>query len=111
MQVKKYKGKVFGMSMTADERKAMQIELRKEIADIDRKYAADIDALMLYVLASRYGWRKKRLLDIWRAFAEEHQKLCEYYQMDDPGDSEYLAHHELSKIGVDVHKWEKGEFD
>ena len=111
MQVKKYKGKVFGMSMTADERKALQIELRKEIAEIDHKYAADIDALMLYVLASRYGWRKKRLLDIWKAFAEEHERLSEYYQMDDVGDLEWLAHRELAKIGVDVRKWEKGEFD
>ena len=111
MQVKKYKGKIFGMAMTADERKALQMELRKEIAELDNKYAADIDALMLYVLASRYGWRKKRLLEIWHAFAEEHKRLCEYYQMDGAGDSEWLAHHELAKIGVDVRKWEQGEFD
>lgn len=111
MQVKKYKGKVFGMSMTADERKAMQIELRKEIAEIDRKYSSDIDALMLYVLYSRYGWGKKRLFKLWTAFAEEHKKLCDKYEMDDPGDSEWLAHRELNKIGVDVRKWEKGEFD
>ena len=111
MQVRKHNGKIVGMGMTSAERKAMQIELRKELAEIDRKYAADIDALMLYVLASRYGWRKKRLLEIWHAFAEEHKNLCEYYQMDGSGDSEWLAHRELAKIGVDVLKWEQGDFN
>ena len=105
MRIKKYNGKVFGAELTAAERKAMNIEINRQIAEKDAKYAADIDALVLYVLMAHYGWKKKRLKKFWDAFCTEHKALRDYYLMDEPGDSEWLAHRMLKDIGVDIHQW------
>lgn len=105
MRVKSYKGKVFGAELTAAERKAMDIEIRRQLAEKDEQYAADIDAMVLYTLMKHYGWKQKRLREFWEAFIAEHKALREYYLMDDPGDNEWLAHRKLHDIGVDIHQW------
>ena len=50
MRVKKAGGKVFGAVLTATERKAMEMEINRQIAEADRRYADDIDAMVLYTL-------------------------------------------------------------
>ena len=109
MRVKSYKGKVFGAELTAAERKAMNIEINRQLVERDKQYAADIDALVLYTLMAHYGWKKKRLKRFWDAFVAEHQSLREFYQMDAPGDNEWLAHRRLKQIGVDVRLWYEEE--
>ena len=105
MRVKKFNGKPYGVEFSAAERKAMNLEINRQIAEKDEKYQEDIDALVLYVLMVHYGWKKKRLRRFWDAFIAEHKALREYYLMEDPGDSEWLAHWKLKKIGVDIHQW------
>ena len=105
MRVKSYKGNVFGAELTAAERKAMKIEINRQLIEKDKQYAADLDAMILYTLMAHYGWGKKRLKDFWKAFVVEHQALRDFYEMDDPGDNEWLAHRKLKDIGVDVHEW------
>lgn len=105
MRVKTHKGKVFGAELTADERKAMNIEINRQILVRDAEYSADIDAMVLYTLMAHYGWKKKRLKKFWDAFNAEHKALREHYEMNKPGDNEFLAHRKLKEIGVDVHQW------
>lgn len=107
MKVRKLYGKPYGVDLTAAERKAMQLEINRQIAEKDEKYQEDIDAMVLYVLLSRYGWKRKRLRKFWKAFIEEHKALRDYYHMDDPGDNVWLAHRKLKEIGVDIHQWYK----
>ncbi len=107
MRVKKFNGKPYGVEFTAAERKAMDMEINRQIALKDEKYQEDIDAMILYVLMVHYGWKKKRLRKFWKAFIAEHKALREYYQMDKPGENEWLAHRMLKEIGVDVHQWYK----
>lgn len=107
MIVKKLNGKPYGVEFTATERKAMQLEINRQIAEKDEKYKEDIDAMVLYVLMKHYGWGKKRLRKFWKAFITEHNALRDFYKMDDPGDSEWLSHYNLKKIGVDIHQWYK----
>lgn len=42
MRVKKAGGKVFGAVLTAAERKAMDMEINRQIVEADRRYADDI---------------------------------------------------------------------
>lgn len=109
MRIKKHKGKVFGAELTAAEKKAIDIEIDRQIAEKDAQYAVDIDAMVLYTLMAHYGWKKKRLKRFWDAFIVEHKELRERYQMNEPGDNEWLAHQKLKAIGVDVHQWYKEE--
>ena len=109
MRVKKYNGKAFGVQLTAQERKAMNIEINRQIAEKDEQYKEDIDAMVLYTLLAHYGWKKKRLRRFWDAFIKEHNALRDTYLMDEPGDSAWLAHRKLKEIGVDIHQWYKEE--
>lgn len=45
MRIKKAGGKVFGAVLTAAERKAMDMEINRQIVEADRRYADDIDAM------------------------------------------------------------------
>lgn len=107
MRVKTYKGKVFGAELTAAEKKAIDIEIDRQIAEKDAQYAADIDAMVLVTLKEVYGWKEKRLKKFWDAFIQTHKELQEHYEMYGVGDVEWLAHQKLKAIGVDVHQWYK----
>lgn len=109
MIVKKFNGKAFGVELTATERKAMHLEINRQLAKRDEQYTADIDAMVLYTLMAHYGWKKKRLKRFWKMFSEIHKDLREFYLMDDADDNKWLAHHKLKEIGVDIHQWYKEE--
>ena len=75
MRVKQFKGKVYGADLTAKERKAMELEINRQIAEADRQHANDFDAMVLYVLHTHLGFGKKRLRRFYDAFSAEHDKL------------------------------------
>ena len=107
MRVKQYKGKVYGADLTAKERLAMNIEINRQIAEADRKYTNDIDAMVLYTLHVHLGFGRKRLRRFWEAFSREHKALIERYHM--PEDGAWLCRRKLQDIGVDVEAWNKEE--
>ena len=105
MVIKSHKGKKFGAVFTAAEQKAMNLEINRQLLKKAEQFAEDMDATVLYTLLSGYGWKKKRLRKFWDTYFAVHQELREFYQMSDPGDTEWLANRKLKEIGVDVHQW------
>lgn len=105
MRVKKAGGKVFGAAMTAAEKKAMELEINRQIIEADRKYVNDIDAMVLYTLHVHLGFGAKRLRRFYEAFSAEHDRLIQYYQM--PDDYTWLCREMLKRIGVDVEAWNR----
>ena len=61
MRIKKAGDKVFGAVLTAAERKAMDMEINRQIVEADRRYADDIDAMVLYTLHVHLGFGKEML--------------------------------------------------
>ena len=88
------------------EKKIVDEEINKLILQRDEEYAADMDAMILYVLMKEYGFRKKRLRKFWNAFRKAHQDLRDYYEMQSNSDNVWLAHRKLAEIGVDVKAWQ-----
>lgn len=105
MLVKKAGGKVYGATFTAAERKAMDMEIKRQLLEVDKNYTNDIDALVLYVLHTHLGFGKKRLRRFYEAFSREHDRLVEHYQL--PDDGAWLSMQKLKDIGVDVEKWNR----
>lgn len=103
MRVKAYKGKVYGAELTAKEKKAMNLEISRQIAEAERKHANDLDILILYVLHVHLGFGKTRLRRFYEAFSAEHDALIAHYEM--PEDNVWLADQMLKRIGVDVAVW------
>ena len=105
MQVKKVRGKVFGAVLTAAERKAMEIEINRQLVEVDRRYTDDIDAMVLYTLHVHLNFGKKRLRKFYNALSAEHDRLIQHYQM--PDDYTWICKEMLKRIGVDVEAWNK----
>lgn len=88
------------------EKKIVDEEINKLILQRDEEYAADMDAMILYVLMTEYGFRKKRLRKFWDLFQKAHRELRDHYEMQSNADNVWLAHHKLADIGVDVKAWQ-----
>lgn len=106
MRVKKAGGRVYGAELTAAERKAMNIEINRQIIENDRKYAKDFDATILYFLHLKYGFGHKRLKEFFMEFDKLHEELIEYYQLDEQ-DGAWLCNHKLLEYGIDLDEWYK----
>lgn len=108
MRIKKAGGKVFGAVLTAAEKKAMDMEINRQIVEADRRYADDIDAMVLYTLHVHLGFGKKRLRKFYDAFSAEHDRLIQYYQM--PDDYTWLCKEMLKRIALMLkHGTKKGK--
>lgn len=105
MRIKKAGGKIFGAVLSAAEKKAMDMEINRQIVEADRRYADDIDAMVLYTLHVHLGFGPKRLRRFYEAFAAEHDRLIQHYEM--PDDYTWLCKAKLKEIGVDVEAWNR----
>lgn len=97
---------MYGADLTAAERKAMSIEINRQIAEADKQYRNNIDIMVLYALRAHLGFGKKRLRRFYEAFNKVHEMLIAHYEMPEE-DGTWLADRELKKIGVDVAAWNR----
>lgn len=105
MQVKKAGGKVFGATLTAAERKAMNLEIERQLAEYTVLHQREIDAAVLWVLHAQLGWGEKRLRRFYDQFSVEIDELIKRYEMD-VEDSAWLCTRKLADIGVNLDRWE-----
>lgn len=103
MRVKKAGGKIIGAELTVAERKAMEIEINRQIAEHDRKHVNDIDALVLYQLRVQFGFGKKRLKRFFDNFAPALAELIRHYEM--PNASTWICTEMLKRDGIDIEAW------
>lgn len=105
MIVKKVGGVVIGAQLTAAERKAMNIEIQKEIAARTRKSSLEMCALFLWYLHTECGFGASRLKKAFDAFGGSIDRLCERYEMTESGDDVWLCTKKLKEIGADIEAW------
>lgn len=99
--------------MTACQRKVMKKEIRRELAEHDRKHAYEIDAIVLWTLMQTFGFGEKRLKRYFDAFGENLKALINHYEMGEE-DEAWLCSRKLKEAGIDLDKWEEeknGEFN
>lgn len=104
MYVKKAGGKVYGADLTAAERKAMNMEIERQLAEYTRKYEVELNAMILYVLHEQLGFGEQRLRRFFDRFSVEIDALVNRYEMSD-ADAEWLCTRKLLDMGIDVAKW------
>jgi hypothetical protein len=106
MIIKKSGSHIFGAELTNAERKAMDIEIQKSMAEYDKANWMEIDAMVLWVLRTKFGWGPKRLREFYDGFVPEFEALLERYEMD-PSSGIWLCTKQLKDYGVDLEQWEK----
>ena len=111
MIVKKVSGIVIGAQLTEAEKKAMNIEIQKEIAERTRKHALELDSLFLWFLHEECGFGLSRLKKAFMSFDQSIEDLCRRYEMTESGDDVWLCTQKLKDIGADISKWsnERGD--
>ena len=109
MVVKKMHNKIFGAELTRNEQKALDIEIKKQLAEYDRKNMMEMDSIILWILHSMLGFGEKRLRSFYDNFHTELEALADRYEMDD--EDVYLCTENLRRIGIDVEKWHQEKED
>lgn len=103
MYAKKAHGKVFGVTLTAAEKKAMDMEIRRQLVEFDKAHLKEIDAMILWILRSEFGFgevRLKRFYDNFKECEDDFWSKCE----DEKTDIIWLYENLLKGSGVDVDK-------
>ena len=110
MYTKKAGGKVYGAHLTAAEKKAMDIEIRRQLAEYDLKHANELDAMILWHLHEEFGFGPKRLKQFYDTFAVRLNELIKHYEMTD-SDMVWLCTYKLKQYGIDIEEWNKQRRD
>lgn len=108
MQVIKTAGRIMGANLSSTERKAMMMEIRKELAEWDRKNLLEIDAVILWELHAQFGFGPERLKKFYMAFSDAIHDLANRYEMDDNDEDRiWICQKRLKDLGVDPETWAK----
>ena len=97
MKVKKAGKRVFGAVMSAAEKKAMDMEIQRQLAEYDRKHIREIDALVLWELREQLGFGNKRLKKFYDNFSRGIEALIRRYEMEQ-GDDVWLCTSKRSAV-------------
>ena len=101
MQIKKAGGKIFGAVLTSAEKKAMDMEISRQLAEYDEKHMNEIDAMILWHLHAEFGFGKRRLMRFYHTFSTRRKETAEYYVLEEERMS-WLYQEKLKRYGVDI---------
>ena len=101
MRVKKSCGKIFGADLTVAEKKALDMEIKRQIAEYERKHSNELQALVLWQLHEQLGFGVKRLKKFYDNFNPAIDELLERYQLEDD-DCSFICTLKLKELGLDI---------
>ena len=104
MVFKKYNGKIFGVELSKKEKEVFDQEVQKQLAEYDRRNAAEVDAIALWILHEMFGFGEKRLRAFYDSFHNELAALLDRYKME-KSDAVWLCTYKLKECGIDIRAW------
>lgn len=108
MNIKKSNGKVFGVSLSNAEKKALDMEIARQLADYTQKYELEVESMVLLVLRDEFGFGEQRLRRAHKGLSKGIDDLVNRYQMTDQ-DAAWLCTYKLKEEGFDISKWDEEE--
>ena len=99
-------------NLSPDVRKAMEAEagrMAKEAIDqMNRENEEELDAMVLYILHSEFGFGEKRLRRFYDSFSGGLRDLGKRYAMESYDDRIWLCRKKLKdECGIDISEWGK----
>ena len=107
MYVKRSGKYIFGADFTAAEKKAINLEINRQLADLTRGHAQELDAIILWYLHEEFGFGKKRLRRCFSGFSDAIEALAKRYEATDNAEKAWICSKKLKKIGVNLDEWER----
>ena len=108
MTVKTALGKIFGAKLNTAEKKAMDIEIKKQLAEWTEKHELEIEALILWQLHEQFGFGPERLKRFHDKFSENMDNLVAGYMLDEE-DQAWFCSYKLKEYGIDLEEWSSKE--
>ena len=109
MKIKRSGKTIFGADLTAAEKKAMNIEIAKQLAEFTRKYQVEIESLFLREMRQKYGHGAVRLRRDFDDFANDLDELIARYELGEE-DKLWLVQQQLKAEGFDVEQWHREKY-
>lgn len=106
MRVKKSGKHIYGADLSAAEKKAMDIEIRRQLAEYTKKHEQEVSAIILWELHTQLGFGYDRLKKFYDNFRPALDDLIKRYEMED-GDEAWLCTKKLKDYGFDISKMEE----
>ena len=106
MQVIKVLGKVYGAKLTNAEREALNIEIRKELAEMTRRHEIEMDSIILWEMMAQLDLDIDTLHKFYVAFGPSLKALIDRYELDETDDV-WLCTRKLKDKGIDIEAWRK----
>ena len=97
-----------GAKLTVAERRALNIEIRKSIAEWDRSNELNIEACILWALHTTFGFGPKLLKRYYQSFLDTFRDMVAWYELDtdEVGGAALVK---LKNYGVDLEAWKADE--
>lgn len=92
--------------MSVAERKAMDLEIQRQLAEYDQKHVAELDAMILWVLYNDFNFTPEQLRQYYDIFRASVHGLINRYELE-KSDDIWLCTRMLKEIGVDIEAWHK----
>ena len=108
MFFKKVSGRIFGVSFSEAEQKALNKAIGEQCAAIDRQMELDRDSSILWMLHEQFGFGHDRLFKAWKLMFADSKKLQARYELG-PEAGGWLCRQKLKELGVDLERWYKDE--
>ena len=105
MIVKKAGNKIFGAKFTNAEQKAIDMEVGRQLAGYMRDHENEIDAMMLWVLHTQFGFGIDRLKRLYTEFHKPLDEMIKHYELEGV-DKGWLCQKKLKDYGIDLDEME-----
>ena len=102
MLVLKSHGTIFGAKLTAAEKKALGIEIRKEASEQERKFAMELEAMVIWHIRQKLGWGPKRLREFYDSFNRDVDALLGRYELEDEDDIPDISEIAAKRVNADA---------
>lgn len=94
-----------GYKFNSTERKQVDKLIRAEILQHEHSLSMAVDAAWLWQLYEVYEWTEEELHRIYKGIEVYHQKIREYYEVNDSTSTGWLYLQKLREHGIDLEKW------
>ena len=109
MEVLKSGKYIMGARFTAAEKKALDMETRRQFAEYARKHELEMEALVIWQLRQIMGWGETRLKRFYDQFDIALDRLIEHYEAGSD-DVQWLCTKKLKDEGIDLEAWRREKY-
>ena len=109
MEILKSGKHIFGARLSAAERKALDLEIQKSLAEFNRKHELEIEALVIRQIKHRLDIDDVQLREFFDSFADDLLELNRHYELGEE-DQAWLCIEMLKREGIDLEQWHRERY-